>query len=755
MRHRTRFLALAAGAAAAVLSLSMIPNTIQADEGMWLFNNPPRAQLKKYDFDPTEKWLDHVRLSSVRFNSGGSGSFVSPDGLVMTNHHVAAGDLEKVSTAERNYLRDGFYARDQKDEIPCKGLELNVLIGIKDVTAEVEKAVPPGTAAAEAFKLRTAKIAELEKAAADPDKGIRADVVTLYAGGQYHLYTSKKYKDIRIVFAPEKQIAFFGGDPDNFEYPRYDLDMAFFRVYENGKPIKCEHYLSWSQSGSAENELVLVSGHPGRTNRANTLDELKYLRDTGYPYLLNRLNRLEVLLGSWGARSEQNMRECEEELFSIQNSRKARIGGLAGLMDPKIMARKAHEQERLKKFIDEKSKEEKTAPWVAEALKAFEVIARAEKTRAELIKPITVLENGGGFNSHSFSIARALLRASEELPKPNGERLREFADARLDSFKFQLFSDEMIYEELEILQLADGLQFLAVTLGPDSDLVKKVLAGKSPRERAYELISGTKVRGVVKKVEGQEVLDVEIRKKIFADIEAAAKTGKVYDLAALNDPMIELARLVDPVSRALRKRFENEVDEPKRQAYAALAKAKFALDGDHVYPDATFTLRLAFGIVKGYKEDGREVPAFTTFAGLYERAKEQGNKGPFELPKRWVERKDRLNLKTPLNFVCTADIIGGNSGSPVINKNAEVVGLIFDGNIQSLVLDFIFDQEQARAVAVDSRAIIEALRNVYDATALANEITGKPAKAIPPRRGGAPRRKAAPKAQSTRRRKKK
>jgi len=707
-------------AGAALLGLLMLTDSAPADEGMWLFNNLPRAQLKKHNFEPTDKWLDHLRLSSVRFNSGGSGSFVSPNGLVMTNHHVGAHDLEKVSTPEKNYLRDGFMAKSHKDEIPCKGLELNVLIGIKVITEEIDAAVPAGTPVPEAVKARQKKIAEVEKGAADEAKNIRADIVTLFAGGQYHLYTFKKYTDIRIVFAPEKQIAFFGGDADNFEYPRYDLDVCFFRVYENDKPIQSEHYLTWSPDGSKAGDLVFVSGHPGRTNRANTVDELKYLRDTGYPYLLNRLNRLEVLLNSWGGRSEESMQRAEEELFSIQNSRKARIGGLAGLMDPALMGRKIADQKRLEEYIAKGSTPEAKA-----AAGAIETIAKAEKVRAELIKDMTVLENGSGFNSTTFAIARTLARAADELPKPNGERLREFGDARISSLKQQLFSDAPIFDDLEILKLADGLQFLAVTLGPDSDLVKQVLAGKSPRERAYELISGSKLHGITKNPKGEITIDVEPRKKLFAAIEEAAKTGKAVDPALLKDPMIEVAKLVDATSRALRKRFENEVDEPKRQAHSALAKAKFAMDGDKVYPDATFTLRLAFGTVKGYKEDGKDIPPYTTFEGLYKRSAEQGNKGAFELPKRWVEKKSKLDLETPFNFVCTADIIGGNSGSPVVNREGQVVGLIFDGNIQSLVLDVIYDSEIARAVSVDSRAILESLRKVYDANDLADELTGK------------------------------
>ena len=696
---RVRFPVLVALAAATVFTMTM-PIT-HGDEGMWLFNNPPRKQLKeKYGFEPTDAWLEHVQKSSVRFNSGGSGSFVSPNGLVMTNHHVGADDLQKLSTKEKDYLKDGFQAKTHAEEIKCKALELNVLQSMKDMTAEVNAAVPADASPADSFKARQKKIAEIEKANADEATGKRADVVTLYAGGAYHLYIYKKYTDIRLVFAPEKAIAFFGGDPDNFEYPRFDLDMCFFRVYENDKPIVCEHYLKWSANGSKENELVFVSGHPGRTNRQNTMAELEYLRDTGYPYLLQRLNRLEVLLGSWVARSEANRQKGEDDLFGIQNSRKARIGGLQGLLDPKIMARKQAEEDRLKKFIADAGDST-----MGDAAKAFDTIAKAEKKRAEIFKDVAVLEGGGGFNSSYYGMARTIVRAAEEKTKAAGERFREFSDAKLPSLEFGLFSDEPHYDDFEILKLSDSLTFLATTYGANHEMVKAVLAGKSPRERAFDLVSGTKLK------------DVAERKKLYEGGKAAVD--------ASTDPMILLAKLVDPHARKVRKISETEIEEPKRQAYTALAKARFAMDGTNTFPDATFTLRLSYGTVKGFKEDGKDVPAFTTFDGLYARSKEQDNKYPFELPKRWNDKKGALDPKTPFNFVATADIIGGNSGSPVVNKEGEVVGLIFDGNIQSLILDFIFDQEIGRAVSVDSRAMIESLRKVYDANWLADELTGK------------------------------
>ena len=692
---------------AALAGATMTESPLQGDEGMWLFNNPPREYLKKkHGFDASDKWLTHVQKSSVRFNSGGSGSFVSPDGLVMTNHHVGADDLQKVSDEKKNYLKDGFHAKTLAEEIKCKGLELNVLQGIEIVTEKVEAAVKPEMKPEEAFAARRKVMSEIEKAGADEKNNIRADVVTLYNGGQYHLYTFKKYTDIRLVFAPEQQAAFYGGDPDNFEYPRYDLDICFFRVYESGKPIEVKDYLKWSKNGSADGELLFVSGHPGRTNRQNTVAELEYLRDIGYPFVLNRLNRLEVLMNSWSERSKENARRAREDFFSVQNSRKARIGGLAGLLDPKLMGRKIAEEARLKKYIADVGASLGQLPsWYSDAKNAFDKIAECEKLRGKLIKEMTLLENGSGFNSHLFSIARTLVRAAEEKAKPNGDRLREFGDARLPSLEHGLFSDEDIHDDFEILKLADGLTFLANYYGASNDLAKKILNGKSPRDRAFELVSGCKLK------------DAATRKKIYEGGKGAIDSS--------SDSMIVLAKLIDPDARKISKLFENEVDEPKRQAYTALAKARYAMDGTDTYPDATFTLRLAFGTVKGFVEDGKKVPPFTDFTGLYERAKDHENKFPFDLPARWVKQKDKLDLKTPFNFVCTADIIGGNSGSPVINKEAEIVGIIFDGNIQSLVLDFIYDDEVARAVSVDSRGIMEALRKVYDADDIADELMGK------------------------------
>jgi hypothetical protein len=688
----------------ACLGLVVLAAAARADEGMWLFTNPPRKLLEeKYKFDPTDKWLEHVQKSSVRFNSGGSGSFVSADGLVMTNHHVGLTVLQQISKpGGKDYVKDGFYAETRDKEVKAEQEELNVLLKIEDVTKRVNAAVTEGMSPEKAADARRAAMAEIKKeglARAEKDgiKPAHVQVVTLYQGGQYHLYTYKKYTDVRLVFAPEQQIAFFGGDPDNFEYPRYDLDICFFRVYEDGKPVKVPHHLTWSKAGAKDGELVIVSGHPGRTDRQNTMAELEYQRDRMFPFRLQLLYRLEVAYSVYSARSEENARRAKEDLFSVQNSRKAREGGMEGLLDPSIMNRKREQEQKLRAAVAGNAE-------LKDVAGAWDKIAAAQKVLGDNSLRYNMLEGARGFNSHLFGYARTLLRASEELPKPNGERLHEYQESELESLKDALFSKEPIYDDFEAMKLANSLTFLANRLGADSDIVKKVMAGKAPQERAFELVHGTKLK------------DPEVRKKLYDGGKAAVD--------AANDPMIEVARAIDPTARAVRKIVEAQ-GEVQQQAHAQIARARFAVEGTSAYPDATFTLRLAFGVVKGYEENGKRVPFQTTFAGLFERSAEHHNQPPFDLPERWIKRKDKLDLDTPLNFVLTADIIGGNSGSPVVNRDAELVGIIFDGNIQSLVLDFVYTEEQARAVAVHSRGIIEALRKVYEATALADELTGK------------------------------
>ncbi len=687
--------------------LAVALNTpVFADEGMWLFNAPPLKQLKeKYQFEPTQQWLEHLQKASVRFNSGGSGSFVSANGLVITNHHVGADTLQKISDPQHNYLKDGFYARTQADEIKSTDLELNVLMSIEDVTARVNGAVKPGMTNDQASTARNSVIATIEKESKDKT-GLRSDVVTLYQGGAYHLYRYKRYDDVRLVFAPEQQIAFYGGDPDNFEYPRYDLDICIFRVYENAKPAKIDNFLKWNSRGPSDGELTFVSGSPGKTDRQLTLAELTDTRDRWMPYLLRMFNRREVLGLSYGSRSFENARKARDDLFGDQNNRKRYDGYLAGLLDSQIWTQL---QAREQKLLDAIARD----PKLRSTIGAYDRIKNAQAEIAknaplynylEQERPIPVGYRGPrAFFGNLFKYARLLVRAVDERAKPNGERIREFRDSARESLELELFSTEPIYDDYEILRLTDSLTDFASQFGADDPLVKKVLAGKSPHDRAVELVSGTKMK------------DVAVRKDLYGKDAAT--------LQAAHDPMIDVARLIDGPAREAKKIYDAQ-DEIKKQAYSEIAKARFAIEGTGSYPDATFTLRLSYGTVRGYEQDGKQIPAFTDFAGLYQRSSEHDNKPPFDLPQRWIDRKSRLNLATHFDFVSDADIIGGNSGSPVVNKANEFVGIIFDGNIQSLVLDCIYTDTQARAVSVDSAAIIEALRKVYDASALADELEG-------------------------------
>jgi hypothetical protein len=665
-----------------------------ADEGMWLFNQPPRQWLReRHQFDATDAWLEHLQQASVRFNSGGSGSFVSEDGLLISNHHVGADALQKLSTNEKNYLRDGFTAQSLTDEIKCLDLELNVLQSIEDVTARVNAAIPKDAAPAEAFAARRNIIAEIEKASLD-QTGLRSDVVTLWQGGAYHLYRFKKYTDVRLVFAPESQIAFYGGDPDNFEFPRHCLDICFFRAYENGRPAKVQHFLKFSPTGVKPGELVFVSGHPGRTSRLLTVAELEYRRDYDLPFTLMSLNRSEVLLEAWSARSEENARRAKDELFGVKNSRKALAGQLGGLLDPSLMEAKVRAEASFKAQLTNSAGRQ-------DALAAYDQIAAATKTLATQARRERFLEGGRGFSCDSFHLARTLLRAAAESPKPNGERLREFTESGKESLEFSLFSERPIYPDLEIMMLTDSLTFLAGQFGANDPLVRQVLAGQSPRERAAALINGTRVR------------DVAFRRQLYA--------GGAAAVTAAQDPLIELARLIDPEARALRKVSE-EQGEVKQQAQAAIARARNALSGTTDYPDATFTLRLSFGVVKGYEADGGPVPALTTFGSLFERAGEMNHRPPFDLPPLWQKRARKLNPQTPFNFVSTCDIIGGNSGSPVVNRAGEYVGIIFDGNLPSLPWAYAFSEQQGRAISVHSAAIHAALTQIYGAKQLTAEL---------------------------------
>ncbi|MBK1881483.1 S46 family peptidase [Luteolibacter pohnpeiensis] len=665
--------------------------TAKADEGMWLFNKPPVRQVKeKYGFEMTPEWLSHLQHAAVRFNNGGSGSFVSDEGLILTNHHVGSGFLEKLSTAERDLLKDGFYADSLEAELPCPGLELYVLQGIRDVTQQVDAAVK-GLSGEKAVAARRAVIAEIEKNATDqPDE--KGDVVTLYRGGSYQLYLYKSYTDVRLVMAPDAQAGAFGGDPDNFEFPRYCLDYSFFRAYENGKPAKTPDFLKWNSNGPKEGELTFVAGHPGSTNRSVTLAELEDMRDRSMPDRLALMLRSEAILRAWADRDLENARRAKGSIVGTQNGRKAYMARLNGLLDPAFMQRKQASEDAFRKQL-------KADDQWAKADAAFDQIAKATAGEEALSPRIQMLE--GGFGTGLYGMAKTLLRVADESEKPDGERLGEYQDASRVSLELGLLSDRPFYKNLETVRMADALMVLCDKLGATDPIVVKILAGKSPQERAAELVSQTQMD------------DVEVRRALYQ--------GGKNAVDASNDPMIELARLVDPEGRELRAKAE-EFSEATAEAHQEIAEARFAIEGDSNYPDATFSLRLSFGVAKGYTEDGVAIPYETTFSGMSARSVNQGGVAPFDFSPKWSASMAQLNPETPVDYVTTNDITGGNSGSPVVNEKAELIGLVFDSNSHGLVSDFAYTEERGRTVCVHPASIVESLEKIYHAKRVLDEI---------------------------------
>ncbi len=664
-----------------------------AEEGMWTFDNPPAKQLQeKFNFAVTPQWLDHVRLASVRFNDGGSGSFVCPRGLILTNHHVALGQLQKVSGQGKDYINEGFYARTEAEEMKCPDLELNVLISMENVTPRVMAVVKKGMSDKVALKERKAEIAKIEKESLE-STGLRSDVVSLYAGGEYWLYRYKKYTDVRLVFAPEQQIAFFGGDPDNFTYPRYNLDMALFRAYENGTPVASKEYLKWNPAGAGNGELVFVSGNPGSTGRLSTMKQLEVERDIVIPETLKLIRRRLSVLNRYAGGGEEEALQATAQMRSLENSLKAYQGQYNGLLDRALMAKKQKEEHDFRTGVAAK-------PDLANKYgKAWDEIARAQQKRASRYKELRYRSLRA---SRIASLAFSIVQYAAEVKKPDGERLDGFHDSQLESLRFRLFSPAPIYPKMEIALLADSLRESLDELGPNDVFVKTALAGRNPADVAAQVIEGTRLK------------DPAYRKELIEGGSAAVDGS--------DDPAIVLARSIDPVVREIQKWMEDTVGSVMTSSGEKIGQARFALYGKTEYPDATFTLRLSYGPVKGYAMNGTEAPPKTTFYGLFDRSHGFDGKPPFNLPARYIEGRNKLDLSIPINFICACDIIGGNSGSPVINKNAEIVGLIFDGNIESLVGDYVYNDDNNRAVAVHTGGMIEALRKLYDANALADEI---------------------------------
>lgn len=666
----------------------LLASHASADEGMWLFNNFPRqAVQKKYGFAVTDAFLSHLQLSAVRFNSGGTGSFVSPNGLLFTNHHVGADCIQKISTSQNDYIKNGFYAKTEADEQRCPDLEVNVLLKIENVTPKVTAGVSPQTPAAAANQMKKAAMSQIEKEC-NAATGNRCDVVTLYSGGQYDLYQYRKYTDLRLVMAPEFGIAFFGGDPENFTYPRFNLDVTFFRAYENGKPVHVDNYFKWAKLGVKEGDLTFVPGNPGSTGRLMTVTELEFARDAAYPLIVRRINSLIATLQKYTAQGAEQKRQAGENLFGNQNSLKATSGFLRGLRDKALMDQKRADEKRLKAAIAKD-------PAQAEKFgKFWDELATTHQNYRALYPELAIFERLATRGSDLFEIAREVVRYAEETRKPNAGRLREYAETALPAREQAMYSTAPIHPALEIAVLTDYFNFAGRELGFSNPVVAAMLDGKRPDEAAKAY------------VESSKLIDVAERKRLAASPAA---------VQASRDGMIRLALILDKPAREYRKRYEDQIESVVTRAASQIAQARFAVFGGDEYPDATFTMRLAYGDVRGYNS----FPYATEFAGLYLKAKDVE---PYIIPEKWLNAKSALDLKTHFNFVTTADTHGGNSGSATLNTKGEIVGILFDGNLESLPNRFVYTDKVSRSVHVNSESVIEALKKVYGADRLLKEL---------------------------------
>ena len=684
-----------------VVALLLLSGPAFADEGMWTFDNFPKQMVReKLGVEITDAWLDHVRLSTTRLESGCTGSFISPDGLILTNHHCASECLAQLSTPQKDLLADGFLAPSRNEEPVCKTEQISVLVAMEDITAKVSAATQ-GLDDKAANAARKKELTRLEQACEEASKkdkrtgALSCESVTLYQGGQYFLYQYKRYSDIRLVFAPEDDIAAFGGDPDNFQFPRYDLDMSLMRAYENGKVARTPNYLKVNFAGPEAGQPVFVSGHPGSTDRLMTVEQLTSVRNAFLPVWLLRYTELRGRYIEFGKHDAESLRIVQDPLNTIENSIKVRRKQLDALLDDALMQSKRTEESALRAKV--------TADPALQALagSAWGDMAKAQAAYRNQLLPYTFIENAAGFNSELYRYARALVRSAAERAKPNEERFREYTNSALPQLEQYIKADTPVYPSLDKLTLSFALERMREWLGPDDPLIKSVLGSDSPDSLASRVVDGSKLA------------DAKLRAQLW--------DGGAAAVDASNDPMIQLARKVDPAARAIRKRYEDEVEAPTKIASERIARARFKILGTSTYPDATFTLRLNFGKVQGWVEKGEPVAPFTTLKVAYDRTTGQR---PFRMPPRWVELKSSLNSDTRFNLSTNNDIVGGNSGSPLINAKGELVGLMFDGNIHSISGSYWFDVEKNRAIAVDPAIMREALTKVYHADAVVKEMTG-------------------------------